>query len=409
MNEWAGDVSDRLAAAKLWLVSQAAGDLPYLSSAVYSLATVRTERVAVMSSDPYWRLYVNPMWVLATDIEAVAVELAHQVWHLLADHAGRAGDAGVAQATRDRWKLASDISVEEVLPWPVAGLTSAQSLFFEPNLSAEQYYLRLRARPVTEQPLGSDPDQTCGSGCDGMPRAHDVPPGDAQTPGLSTQAAEAIRKIVAIEFREHQATRGTVPGEWGRWVANILEPVVAWNQVLHAAVRRGIGWGQGQVDYTYSRISRRQHAVGSAIVPAMRRPVPAVAVVIDTSGSIDDGLLSQAMGEVKSVLSSLAVPDSNVTVLAVDAAVQTVQRIRDVREVKLAGGGGTDMTVGIDAALANKPSPQSIIVLTDGYTPWPDTPSPVPLIAGVLGRVRDQLPATPDWVQRVEVVPDGFG
>ena len=190
---------------------------------------------------------------------------------------------------------------------------------------------------MTEQALGLDPDETCGSGCDGMARGHDLPAGDAQAPGLSTQAAEAIRKMVAIEFREHQTTRGTVPGEWGRWVANILEPVVPWNQVLHAAVRRGIGWGQGQVDYTYSRISRRQHAVGSAIMPAMRRPVPAVAVVIDTSGSIDDGLLSQAMGEVKSVLSSLAVPDSNVTVLAVDAAVQTVQRIRDVREVKLAG------------------------------------------------------------------------
>jgi hypothetical protein len=26
---------------------------------------------------------------------------------------------------------------------------------------------------------------------------------------------------------------------------------------------------------------------------------------------------------------------------------------------------------------------------------------------GVLGRQRDQLPPTPDWVQRVEVVPDG--
>ena len=76
-----------------------------------------------MSTDPYWRLYVNPMWVLATEVEAVAVELGHQVWHLLADHAGRAGDAGVTQATRDRWKLACDVSVEEVLPWPVAGLT----------------------------------------------------------------------------------------------------------------------------------------------------------------------------------------------------------------------------------------------------------------------------------------------
>ena len=66
------DVSERLAAAKLWLVSQAAGDLPYLSTAVYSLVTVATERVSRMSTDAYWRLYVNPMWVLATDVEVLA-------------------------------------------------------------------------------------------------------------------------------------------------------------------------------------------------------------------------------------------------------------------------------------------------------------------------------------------------
>jgi len=404
----ASDVADRLAAAKLWLVSQSAGDLPYLSTAVYSLTTVVSDRVAMMTTDPSWRLYVNPLWLVATDVQRVAQELGHQVWHLLADHAGRAQDAGVSADTRDRWKLGSDVSVGEVMPWYDPRLPLPGSLHFPPNLSAEEYYLRLRARPVTEEPLASDPDETCGSGCDGIARDHDLLPGDDLVPGLSTQAAEAIRKTVAIEFREHQASRGSVPGEWERWVSNILDPVVPWNQVLHAAVRRGVGWGQGQVDYTYSKISRRQHAVGAAVIPAMRRPVPAVAVVVDTSGCIDDGLLSQAMGEVRSVLSSLAVPDSNVTVLAVDAAVQTVSRVRDVRDVRLAGGGGTDMAMGIHAALAGKPPPQTVIVLTDGYTPWPDAPSPVPVIAGVLGRVREQLPDTPEWVQRVEVVPDGW-
>ena len=402
----AADVAERLAAAKLWLVSQSAGDLPYLSTAVYSLVTVPTDRVARMSTDAYWRLYVNPMWVLATDVDAIAGEIAHQVWHLLADHAGRATDCGVDAAGRDRWKMAADLTIAEVLPFEV-GLPRPESMFHDPNKSAEEYFQLLRARPVTSPPLGLDPDHTCGSGCDGMARDHDVPPGDAEIPGLSTQAAEAIRKTVAIEFREHCRTYGNTPGEWGRWVRNILDPVVPWQQVLHAAVRRGIGWGQGQVDYTYSKISRRQQAVGAVVLPALRRPVPAVAVVIDTSGSIDDGLLSQALGEVRAVLASLAVPDSSVTVLAVDAAVHTVQQVRDVREVQLAGGGGTDMGVGIAGALANRPPPQTVIVLTDGYTPWPALPAPVPVIVGVLGRQRDQLPPTPDWVQRVEVVPDG--
>ncbi len=400
------DVAERLAAAKLWLVSQSAGDMPYLSTAVYALVTVPTERVERMSTDVYWRLYVNPLWVLGADVDALAREIAHQLWHLLADHAGRATDCGVDAASRDRWKMAADLTIGEVLPFD-AGLPQPRQVHQAPNRSAEEYFRLLRARPVTKPPLGLDPDHTCGSGSDGMAREHDLPPGDAEMPGLSTQAAEAIRKTVAIEFREHCTQYGSMPGEWGRWVGDILDPVVPWQQVLHAAVRRGIGWGQGQVDYTYSKISRRQQAVGAAIVPALRRPVPAVAVVVDTSGSIDDGLLAQALGEVKSVLASLAVPDSSVTVLAVDAAVHTVQQVRDVREVRLTGGGGTDMGVGIAGALACRPAPQTVIVLTDGYTPWPTMPVPVPVIVGVLGRRRDQLPPTPGWVQRVEVVPDG--
>ena len=399
------DVSERLAAAKLWLVSQAAGDLPYLSTSVYSMVTVETERVSRMSTDAYWRLYVNPRWVLATDVEVLAREIAHQVWHLLADHAGRATDCQVDTQSRDRWKMATDLTITEVLPFDV-GLPHPRDVHQDPNKSAEEYFGLLRARPVTKPPLGVDPDETCGSGCDGMARDHDLPANDGDVPGLSMQAAEAIRKTVAIEFREHCRTRGTTPGQWGRWVSDILDPVVPWQQVLHAAVRRGIGWGQGQVDYTYTKISRRQHAVGAAIVPALRRPVPAVAVVVDTSGSMDDGLLAQAMGEVKAVLSSLAVPDSSVTVLAVDAAVHTVQQVRDVAQVRLAGGGGTDMEVGIDGALALRPRPQTVIVLTDGFTPWPSLPAPVPVIAGVLGRRREHLPPTPEWVLRVEVVPD---
>lgn len=399
------DVSERLAAAKLWLVSQTAGDLPYLSTAVYSLVTVATERVSRMSTDAYWRLYVNPMWVLATDVEMLSREIAHQVWHLLADHAGRAIDCQVDAKSRDRWKMATDLTITEVLPFDT-GLPHPRDVHQTPNRSAEEYFGLLRARPVTKPPLGVDPDETCGSGCDGIARDHDLPPNDADVLGLSTQAAEAIRRTVAIEFREHCLTRGTAPGQWGRWVAQILDPVVPWQQVLHAAVRRGIGWGQGQVDYTYTKISRRQQAVGSAIVPALRRPVPAVAVVVDTSGSMDDGLLAQAMGEVKAVLSSLAVPDSSVTVLAVDATVHSVQQVRDVAQVHLAGGGGTDMGVGIEGALSIRPKPQTVIVLTDGGTRWPMLPAPVPVIAGVLGRRREHLPPTPEWVQRVEVVPD---
>jgi predicted metal-dependent peptidase len=222
---------------------------------------------------------------------------------------------------------------------------------------------------------------------------------------LDSHDADALRRRVAIEFSEHQTQHGTRPGEWSRWVQRVLDPVVPWQQILAAAVRRGIGWTHGHTDYTYTKISRRQAGAGRIVLPALRRPVPEVAVVVDTSGSIDDGLLSQALGEVDGILTAQAIPDGSVTVLAVDAAVHHVERVRAARDVKLGGGGGTDMGIGITAALALKPRPSVVIVLTDGYTPWPSVVPPAAVIVVLIGRARSDLPPTPEWAQRIECVP----
>jgi predicted metal-dependent peptidase len=196
-----------------------------------------------------------------------------------------------------------------------------------------------------------------------------------------------------------------MPGECARWVQQILEPILPWQQMLSAAVRRGLGWTHGHTDYTYTKISRRQAGAGRIVLPALRRPVPEVAIVVDTSGSVDDGLLAQALGEVDGILTSSAVPEGSVTVLAVDAAVQAVTRVRSARDVGIGGGGGTDMGVGIQAALALKPRPDVVIVLTDGYTPWPSIEPRAAVIAVLIGRLRQQLPPTPAWAQRVECFP----
>lgn len=222
---------------------------------------------------------------------------------------------------------------------------------------------------------------------------------------MNTQAAEAIRKRVAIEFREHNERHGRDPGQWQRWVNQILEPIVPWQQVLQSTVRGGIGFTHGQTDYTYTKISRRQAAARNVVLPALRRPIPNVAIIIDTSGSMDDGLLAQALGEIDGILAALAIPDAAVTTMAVDAAVHSLARVRSAAELPLAGGGGTAMTVGIDTALRLRPRPQLIVVVTDGFTDWPTIATPMPVIAAILGRDRNKLPPTPDWIQRVDVVP----
>lgn len=403
------EVVDRLAAAKIWLITTSCGNLPYLATAVYALVPVSTPRVQDMTVDRLWRLYLNPSWVVATDVPVIAAHLAHLVWHLLGEHADRGEDLQVRRATASDWRAACDATIAAVTADLPVGLPSAADLKLPAGRSAEEYFAQLSGLPAdtvpTEAPTPDDPgtDRSCGSGCDGQHRDYELPP-DADVGAVGRAQGDDIRRRVAIEFREHQTRFGTQPGEWDRWVEGILDPIVPWAQVLAAAVRRGVAWASGHTDYTYTRISRRQAASDQVILPATRRPLPQIAVVIDTSGSMDDGLLAQALGEVDGVLAGMGVGGRSVTVLATDAAVHAVSEVRHATDVTLGGGGGTDMTVGIVAATGLRPRPTLIVVLTDGYTPWPTQGPPIPLIVVVLGRPGDPLPDTPSWAERVECV-----
>jgi hypothetical protein len=66
-----------------------------------------------------------------------------------------------------------------------------------------------------------------------------------------------------------------------------------------------------------------------------------------------------------------------------------------------AGGGGTDMGAGITAAYALRPRPAIAVVLTDGYTPWPDrAPKGMRVVVALLG---DSSPEAPAWARAVRV------
>ncbi|MGW5095518.1 vWA domain-containing protein [Streptomyces nodosus] len=220
---------------------------------------------------------------------------------------------------------------------------------------------------------------------------------------LGPVEAEALRRTTAEAMRAHQRARGTLPGGWQRWAEQVLEPTVDWRQVLAGAVREAAAWAGGAVDYTYRRPSRRTPALRGIVLPSLRRPLPRVAVVVDTSGSMGEEELDAALGEITGVLSEVGVRGNRVTVLACDADVQTVSRVTSVDEVTLAGGGGTDMRVGIDAALARPDRPGIVVVLTDGLTPWPAEPASCRLIAALIGEGAEP---PPPWVETVRVGGD---
>jgi predicted metal-dependent peptidase len=213
-----------------------------------------------------------------------------------------------------------------------------------------------------------------------------------------------LRLAVAAEVqRQHGREPGTVAGGWLRWAETVLPSRIDWRRVLAAEVRHAVATVAGNVDYSYKRPSRRAHLHEDVVLPNLVRPVPEIAIVCDTSGSMHDRLLARALAEVESVLRRAGLRQKQVRVLAVDAAVQTVRRVSRASQVALAGGGGTDMGEGIAAAAELRPRPSIIVVLTDGFTPWPERPPPgIRVVVGVLD--EGGLPpawSPPEWARTV--------
>jgi predicted metal-dependent peptidase len=173
--------------------------------------------------------------------------------------------------------------------------------------------------------------------------------------------------------------------------------------VLAAEIRQGIASIQGKVDYTYSRPSRRASIAKDYILPSLRKPIPDVAVVIDTSGSMSERQLGQVLAEVEGLLRSVGLGKERLRVLSCDADVHNVHRVSSARKVSLLGGGGTNMGAGIDAAMSLRPRPQVVVVLTDGYTPWPESPPKgAKVIVGLIEGSTDAWPP-PSWARVVRI------
>jgi predicted metal-dependent peptidase len=215
---------------------------------------------------------------------------------------------------------------------------------------------------------------------------------------LSSTEARYVRYATAQAIRQ---AAGSVPGGWERWAAEILEPKVDWRRELATAIRVGISQRAGCVDFSYRRPSRRGHAVQGVVLPAMCHPVPRVAIVIDTSGSISAEMLGSALGEVKGILRAVGCQDG-VDLLSVDYEVQGRSRVTRAEKVQLRGGGGTNMGAGLEAAAELRSKPDVCIVVTDGWTPWPESPVPGRrTIALLLCSGSTAPPTPPSWVRPV--------
>ena len=395
---------------------------PYLSTLLFNLKIVESSQLPTLAVDDGWRMYYSPDFVMEQTAEALATMVLHEALHCVNQHGPRFRALSQSRHLHVTWNFAGDVGINHVLdraqmPWgdfePLR-FTHLSKFDVNPEMGTEKIFFTI-VEYYEQHPEEVNQFSDCGSIIGGEARDYEISRGDSDNPAIKSDQQDVIRDQVAQEILKHAYAKGigSIPGELLRWAQELLEPTIDWRKALAGAFRTSLATVLGRRDYVYTRPSRRQSAmrIGNheIILPSMRKPAPpAIAIIVDTSGSIGNDEITLFLSEVDGIVNANGI-SQGVTVIPCDADIGEIQKLRSrgaITTLKLTGGGGTDMGVGIAAAGKLRPTPKIVIVLTDGFTPWPTSlPKGVETLIVCL-TAEESLSTTPNWAKTILIEKD---
>jgi len=417
-----------LGAARLIVRAKA----PYFRAMLLSLVPRPIEGMGTIGVTDRALLVYDPVFVARQTPAQTAGLLVHEILHLLHRHGSRT-------ATHDAltWNMAADLAINpsvremrfELPTGDDAGMFPKDKSWPEGE-TADQYYARLQQEQEKKsgkggegQPKPGPAHGQCGS-CAGHALPGEPKPEPGKAPGTDQDASgtpgqgkgeegdggrsqaqlERAARQVAAAVKEHAKGRGSVPGGVARWADTMLEPPkVPWQSKLARLLRSSVAYRAGAVVHRYDGPSRRQaglgYGAGIPMLPRLRQPIPRVAIVADTSGSMSAKDLGIALREAKGVLRAVG---AEVTFMTCDAQVHGMTKVASVQQMAkaLKGGGGTSFIPAFEALAKMSPRPEIVLTMTDGDGTMPiQAPAGMNVIWVLIGKhcVR------PAWGEVVEV------
>ncbi len=178
--------------------------------------------------------------------------------------------------------------------------------------------------------------------------------------------------------------RGSAPEILDRLAKELPRVETPWEQIFRSLVQTAF---QEATHKNYSRPNRRwlalerdykvQSGVSLPFAPdTIKKRGTRLAVALDTSGSIDEGLLGRFLAEIAAMC---AFNQRNLVLLVGDAAVHQIREVnwrdasRELFALSYTGGGGTDFRPLIEAAAEYEPD--ALVYLTDLYGETGDEPN----------------------------------
>lgn len=175
----------------------------------------------------------------------------------------------------------------------------------------------------------------------------------------------------AISIRDPSNTRGLLPAFAQRILKDLRNPQTDWRTILNDFVQEEIN------DYSFSPPDRRFDDSPFFLPDYNGKDdiVEDILFMIDTSGSMSDDMITAAYSEIKGAIDQF---DGKLKgwLGFFDAAIiepKPFANEDEFRIIKPAGGGGTDFQIIFEYVHKHMQDklPASIIILTDGYAPFP--------------------------------------
>lgn len=306
-------------------------------------------------------LYMNPSAGLTK--EECRFVMAHEFLHAALRH-------DVRQQWRDAylWNIACDFVINLWLTEMGVGERPAGLLYDEQfkGLNAESIYDRIVTDMRTYRKLATLRGAGLG---DILPGAGE--PGDVNR-GTDVDLDAFYRRALSQGLEYHQEqSRGFLPAGLIEEIRALSHPPIPWDVELAR-------WFDEQFvplekKRSYARPSRRQSST-----PDIPRPSWVISrealdgrtfgVVLDTSGSMERGLLAGCLGAIASYSVSRDVPAARVVFCDAEAYDQGFMKPEDIAgSVKVKGRGGTVLQPGIDLLLnaGDFPKDAPILIITD--------------------------------------------
>lgn len=194
------------------------------------------------------------------------------------------------------------------------------------------------------------------------------------------QVSSEIKDHIMRAFTEAYAvakSQGKLPADFERAIAKILKPKVDWLRALRNKLRYGVSRMEKR-DVTWT-IPNRRFLGKNFIFPSNIGPEsPKVAYAVDTSGSMSQRDLEQAMSELEDIRKRF---NAKVYVLDCDADVHGSGWISPQEPLPvLNGGGGTDFRPVFDHLAENRIKPDYCVFFTDGYGSFGDDEPSYPVL-----------------------------